>query len=86
MTFEGNCYEHFALFVWVNSCNYAEVTKFFPLICIGTHIGNSSVKELKITIKRLIGTACGVYLPHKSKVGEGKEYPVDHVKSEYEKV
>ena len=65
-------------------------TIFFPLICIGTDREHStlhnSVKEMKITIKRLVGTACGVYIPHKSKVGEGKEYPVDHVKSEYEKV
>ena len=45
-----------------------------------------SFKELKITIKRLVGTACGVYIPHKSKVGEGKDYPVDHVKSEYKEV
>ena len=44
------------------------------------------IKEMKITIKRLIGTACGVYIPHMSKVGEGKEYPVDHVKSVYEEV
>ena len=63
-----------------------EVTKLFPLICIGTHIGNNSLMEMKITIKRHIGTACGVYIPHKSKVGEGKEYPVGHVKSEYEEV
>ena len=44
------------------------------------------INEMKITIKRLIGTACGVYIPPMSKVGEGKEYPVDHVKSEYEGV
>ena len=44
------------------------------------------IKEMKITIKRLVGTACGVYIPHMSKVGEGKEYPVDHVKSEYKEV
>ena len=72
----------------MGKCLYTEATKFFPLIWIGS--GSTklphSFKELKITIKRLIGTACGVYIPHMSKVGEGKEYPVDHVKSEYEEV
>ena len=47
---------------------------------------DNRIKEMKITIKRPIGTACGVYIPHMSKVGEGKEYPVDHVKSEYKEV
>ena len=73
--------------IYMGKCLYVYGSyNFFPLICIGTHIGNIFIKEMKITIIRLIGTACGVYIPHKSKVGEGKEYPVDHVKSEYEKV
>lgn len=46
----------------------------------------ANLKEMKITITRPVGTACGVYIPHMSKVGEGKEYPVGHVKSIYEKV
>ena len=64
-----------------------KLQSFLPLICIAnaTKLPHS-FKELKITIKRLVGTACGVYIPHMSKVGEGKEYPVDHVKSEYEEV
>ena len=69
----------------MGKCLYTEVTKFFPLICIGYPIPHT-IKEMKITIKRLVGTACGVYIPHMSKVGEGKEYPVGHVKSEYEEV
>ena len=72
----------------MGKCLYTEVKNIFPLICIGS--GSTklphSFKELKITIKRLVGRACGVYIPHMSKVGEGKEYPVDHVKSEYEEV
>ena len=45
-----------------------------------------NLKIMKLTITRPVGTACGVYLPHKSKVGEHKEYPDGHVKSDYEKV
>ena len=45
-----------------------------------------NLKQMKITITRPVGTACGVYIPHMSKVGEGKEYPVGHFKSIYEKV
>ena len=71
----------------MGKCLYTEVTKFFPLICIANSTKlPHSFEELKITIKRLVGTACGVYIPHMSKVGEGKEYPVDHFKSEYEEV
>jgi len=41
-------------------------------------------KIMKLTITKPGGTACGVYLPHQSKVGEGNEYPDGHVKSDYD--